>query len=82
MKGTFALSLSQMAQLLFPLYHSHLTSLGTLDRKCVRHNTLDFYSVAQTAAKRNRWVQLAAILRKYVEISNTTSTEITFGWNQ
>lgn len=71
-----------MAQLLLLLYHSHSTSLGTLDRKCVRHNTLDFYSMAQAGAKRNRWVQLAAILKKYVGISNTASTEITFGWNQ
>lgn len=51
---------------------------GTLDRKCVRHNTLDFYNVAQ-AVKTNRWGQLAAILRKYVEISSTASSEITFG---
>lgn len=60
-----------MTQLSFPLCHSHSTSLGTLDRKCVRHNTPDFYNVAQAGAKRNRWDQLAAILTKYVEISNT-----------
>lgn len=82
MQHSLCLRLSQMPQLLFPLYHSHLSSLGTLVRKCVRHNAVDFNSVTQSGVKRNRWVQLAAILKKYVGISNTASGEITSDWNQ